>query len=73
MVPHGAISGTRNHLNPSWLQVEEAKRKQIARYLDLQDALNAANNKISSLEKAKSRLLQETEDARSDVDRYRIL
>ncbi|KAF8362008.1 myo-1 [Pristionchus pacificus] len=51
-------------------EVEEAKRKQIARYLDLQDALNAANNKISSLEKAKSRLLQETEDARSDVDRH---
>lgn len=51
-------------------EVEEAKRKQIARYLDLQDALNAAHNKISSLEKAKSRLMQETEDARSDVDRW---
>ncbi|KAK6055867.1 myosin head [Cooperia oncophora] len=51
-------------------ELEELKRKQMARVMDLQEALSAAQNKVISLEKAKSRLLQDTEDARSDVDRH---
>ncbi|PIO64944.1 myosin head [Teladorsagia circumcincta] len=51
-------------------ELEELKRKQMARVMDLQEALSAAQNKVISLEKAKARLLQDTEDARSDVDRH---
>nr|CDJ95284.1 Myosin and Myosin head and Myosin tail domain containing protein [Haemonchus contortus] len=51
-------------------ELEDLKRKQMARVMDLQEALSAAQNKVISLEKAKARLLQDTEDARSDVDRH---
>ncbi|WKX94491.1 hypothetical protein Q1695_011625 [Nippostrongylus brasiliensis] len=51
-------------------ELEDLKRKQMARIMDLQEALSTAQNKVISLEKAKGKLLQETEDARSDVDRH---
>ncbi|EGT54067.1 hypothetical protein CAEBREN_30667 [Caenorhabditis brenneri] len=51
-------------------ELEELKRKQMNRVMDLQEALSAAQNKVISLEKAKGKLLAETEDARSDVDRH---
>ncbi|CAJ0585620.1 unnamed protein product, partial [Mesorhabditis spiculigera] len=51
-------------------EVEETKRKQNMRIFELQDLLSAASQKISMLEKAKGRLMQETEEARSDVDRH---
>ncbi|VDP19816.1 unnamed protein product [Heligmosomoides polygyrus] len=51
-------------------ELEDLKRKQMARIMDLQEALSSAQNKVISLEKAKGRLLQDTEDARSDVDRH---
>ncbi|CAD6189770.1 unnamed protein product [Caenorhabditis auriculariae] len=51
-------------------ELEELKRKQMNRMMDLQEALSAAQNKVISLEKAKGKLLAETEDARSDVDRH---
>ncbi|CAJ0945734.1 unnamed protein product, partial [Mesorhabditis belari] len=51
-------------------EVEETKRKQNMRIFELQDLLSAATQKISMLEKAKGRLMQETEEARSDVDRH---
>ncbi|KHJ97615.1 myosin head [Oesophagostomum dentatum] len=51
-------------------ELEDLKRKQMARVMDLQEALSAAQNKANSLEKAKTKLMQETEEARSDVDRH---
>ncbi|EYC46232.1 hypothetical protein Y032_0404g853 [Ancylostoma ceylanicum] len=51
-------------------ELEDLKRKQMARVMDLQEALSAAQNKVNSLEKAKTKLMQETEEARSDVDRH---
>ncbi|ETN83119.1 myosin head [Necator americanus] len=51
-------------------ELEDLKRKQMARVMDLQEAISAAQNKVNSLEKAKTKLMQETEEARSDVDRH---
>lgn len=51
-------------------ELDELKRKQMNRVMDLQEALSAAQNKVMSLEKAKGKLLAETEDARSDVDKH---
>uniref|UniRef100_A0A0K0CTS5 Myosin head n=1 Tax=Angiostrongylus cantonensis TaxID=6313 RepID=A0A0K0CTS5_ANGCA len=51
-------------------EVDDLKRKQMARIIDLQEALSVVQNKVISLEKVKGRLLQESEDARSEVDRH---
>ncbi|VDD85927.1 unnamed protein product [Enterobius vermicularis] len=50
-------------------EIEEAKRKQNIKITDLQEALDAANQKIITLEKQKSRLMGDLDDAQVDVER----
>ncbi|KJH51244.1 myosin head [Dictyocaulus viviparus] len=51
-------------------ELEDIKRKQMAHVMDLQETLSSVQSKVISLEKAKGQLLQETEEARSDVNRH---
>uniref|UniRef100_A0A0N5AUY4 Myosin head n=1 Tax=Syphacia muris TaxID=451379 RepID=A0A0N5AUY4_9BILA len=50
-------------------EIEEAKRKQNIKINELQESLDAANQKIISLEKQKSRLMGDLDDAQVDVER----
>lgn len=50
-------------------EMEEAKKRQMAKINELQEALDAANSKITSLEKTKSRLTSDLDDAQVDVER----
>ncbi|VDN05641.1 unnamed protein product [Thelazia callipaeda] len=50
-------------------EVEEVRRKQAIKINELQEALEQANQKIASLDKAKSRLLGDLDDAQVDVER----
>ncbi|KHN87676.1 Myosin-4 [Toxocara canis] len=50
-------------------EIEEMKRKQGVKINELQEALEAANQKILSLEKSKSRLVGDLDDAQVDVER----
>lgn len=44
-------------------EMEEAKRRQQQKINDLQEAIDAANSKIASLEKTRSRLVGDLDDA----------
>ncbi|MFH4975662.1 hypothetical protein AB6A40_002371 [Gnathostoma spinigerum] len=50
-------------------ELEDAKKKQLQKINELQEALDAANSKIASLEKTKSRLMSDLDDAQVDVER----
>ncbi|MCP9266367.1 Myosin-4 [Dirofilaria immitis] len=50
-------------------ELEESKKRQMQKINELQEALDAANSKISSLEKTKSRLVSDLDDAQMDVER----
>ncbi|MFH4973999.1 hypothetical protein AB6A40_000708 [Gnathostoma spinigerum] len=50
-------------------EMEEAKKRQVQKINELQEALDAANSKITSLEKTKSRLVSDLDDAQADVER----
>lgn len=44
-------------------EIEEVKRRQQQKINELQEALDAANSKIASLEKTRSRLIGDLDDA----------
>ncbi|KIH42444.1 myosin tail [Ancylostoma duodenale] len=50
-------------------ELEEAKRKLSHKVQEMQEQLESANQKISSLEKTRQRLVHELEDAQVDADR----
>ncbi|KHN79010.1 Myosin-4 [Toxocara canis] len=50
-------------------ELDEAKKRQLQKINELQEALDAANSKITSLEKTKSRLVSDLDDAQVDVER----
>ncbi|VDM65006.1 unnamed protein product [Strongylus vulgaris] len=50
-------------------ELEDAKRRQAQKINELQEALDAANSKIASLEKTRSRLVGDLDDAQVDVER----
>ncbi|CAJ0577888.1 unnamed protein product, partial [Mesorhabditis spiculigera] len=50
-------------------EIEEAKRKQQQRIQELTDSIEAANQKISALDKSKARIAGELDDAQVDADR----
>lgn len=50
-------------------EIEEAKRRLQQRVQDLQDANEAGNTKIASLEKTRSKLMGDLDDAQVDVER----
>ncbi|KAK6104848.1 Myosin tail family protein [Brugia pahangi] len=50
-------------------ELEEVRRKQGIKINELQEALEQANQKIITLEKARSRLLGDLDDAQVDVER----
>uniref|UniRef100_A0A183FJV6 Myosin-3 n=1 Tax=Heligmosomoides polygyrus TaxID=6339 RepID=A0A183FJV6_HELPZ len=50
-------------------ELEDAKRRQAQKINELTEALDAANSKIASLEKTKSRLVGDLDDAQVDVER----
>ncbi|KAI6228188.1 Myosin head [Aphelenchoides besseyi] len=54
-------------------EIEEAKRRQTQRIQELEEALGAANSKIQSLDKTRSRLVGDLDDAQVDVERANSL
>lgn len=50
-------------------ELEEAKRRQAQKINELTEALDAANSKIASIDKTKSRLAGDLDDAQVDVER----
>lgn len=50
-------------------EIEEARRKIQARLVDMQDQLDVANQKVGSLEKMRSRLMGEIDDAHAEIER----
>lgn len=53
-------------------ELEEARRKLQARLQEMQEQVEAANQKIAATEKARQRITGELEDAQLDADRVRL-
>lgn len=54
-------------------ELDEARRKAMAKAQELQEQLDAANARILSLDKARHRTQQELEDAQVDAERVKLL